>query len=291
MSLAKFITICVTTLFIKIDPFASSTTYTSGADLNNAAIPRLDVIQIGSAGGFSGYTAPLANTSTIGINLAQSGTTGTLNSTLCGTAALSDTVKLLEISGDATNFDVVCGTASGYQLPTPPAHCFIRFLLTTGPSNPCEWFQASIPATCCVYIQPGSADPQLTSGILGIACNLIIGSATQGLNGGISISAAVATVNSIISNYSAGQHPILTLNSNTTFANAVNGISLSGAFAATFNTTSNIVSPTLSGANKISELIVGTGVTLTVNSAGAVTALPITLSSATSRINISGSTP
>ena len=172
-------------------------------------------------------------------------------------------------------------------------------MLTTGPTNPCSWFQSAIPASCCVYIQPGSADPMLTTGILDVPCNLNIGNAlsstsgglNNGVNGGISIPAAISTVNSIISVKNSSAHPILTLNANTIFANAVHGVSLSGHYTATFNKTSDIYAPTLTGTNKISKLIIGPNVTLTVNSSGAYDSLPLTFLAATSKCNISGANP
>ncbi len=273
------------------------TTYIPGTDENNSAIPRQDVISIGGSGGFSAYAAPLANTRTLSITLTQTGIPGISNSIACSAATFPNTLKELRLCGDATYFDLVCGTGSG--LPTPPANCNIRFMLTTGPTNPCSWFQSAIPASCCVYIQPGSADPMLTTGILDVPCNLNIGNAlsstsgglNNGVNGGISIPAAISTVNSIISVKNSSAHPILTLNANTIFANAVHGVSLSGHYTATFNKTSDIYAPTLTGTNKISKLIIGPNVTLTVNSSGAYDSLPLTFLAATSKCNISGANP
>ncbi len=219
------------------------TAYIPGPDQNDPSIPRYDTIRIGTSGGFSGYVAPLPKTSKIVLSLQPiAGATFGANSTIMTVAAFPNTIRELWITGDATGFDVACASGLGLQLPTPPKNCDVRFDLKAGPASTCKWFQGT-PSNCHVYVEPNCVDPMICGLLqtLDRSNRLIAGSSISlGTNTFVSCNIQRHPKIPVTSAYSRA---LLTIGANIIFQAAINGMSLTGPYVATFNQNSDLVDP------------------------------------------------
>lgn len=266
--------------------FSTLASYTCGVDLNQAGMGRTDYLLIGASGSLSGYTPPLANTSSLTINLTQTGTTPSgINSSGPGVSTFPTTLTSLTIAGFALGIDVLFGTpsySSGLQLPTPRAGCAIAFSLNSSPSAGCQWFQAALPSTCTLNVYPGTSDPMFTAGIFdvsGLTITTGIGltiATAQFLSGG-----QVKTI--IARRTGVSTYPTLTMNSSSVFNAAVTNVGLAGSFGATFNTSSSIYA-----LSSVTQLTVGSGAALSIYNMAGATVPTITLSASSSTASIKG---
>lgn len=226
---------------------ASVTAYILGAEEDKA---RNDIVRVGSAGGFSGFTNPTnRRCNTLSITFVQSGTTAAPNITSTSVSSLSKTIKDIWFEGDATGFDTLVSGGTQYAFPTPFADTTIHFLLSKAPTtNPLSWFQGDLPAGCRLVIEPGSVDPFINS-VLPLAGGYIIVGSSVAPEVGFSALLNSASAPCIIQRHphistkQAYQHAKITIAENTTFPNNVNGISLAGPYQATFKDDSDLVDP------------------------------------------------
>ncbi len=234
---------------------ATTTAYIPGDEAPTAKF-RNDIIRIGAAGGFNGFTAPGRNCKALYITLVESGTPAQPNSTYTNSYTgsgeiprLSSTIKDVWIKGDAVGFDTLVSGGAAYALFTPAAETTIHFLLTRAPdASPHSWFQGPLLAKCRLVIEPESADPFINTVLPMAGGNIIIGSA---VSPEIGFSALLNTISAPcpIQRYpsmaakNAHDKALITLSEATTFPSPVNGISLSGPYPVTFNATSDLVDP------------------------------------------------
>ena len=218
--------------------------YFPGPDAADSTVNwRFDRVLCNQGSGFTHYTAPSASITNLVMSI------GTASSVIANTSAtaittLPSTVTTLWITGDASNIDTVCGSASNCQLPTPSAPSgTLRFALTSGPSSTCKWFCGNLPNGWTVSIEPHSADPKLGTGILDRALTNPI---SVGNTAGLSLPSGGFTLNAPLSRKTGlSTYPPLTLtDANTTFAGAVSNLALNNStYASIFTATSTIASP------------------------------------------------
>lgn len=218
-----------------------------GATVTTAYIPglddgtvRRDTVNIGGvAGDFAGYSVPGATVKTLYINLVRS-EAGIANANPTGITSFPSTIKDIWITGNALSLNTVIGAAAR-ALPTPSDNTTIHFALTTAPAAAVTWFQAALPSKCKIIIEKDSADPLLTNFLNTSFDSLTVGSPIT-LPGAITIRAKVSRL-STLSESDALTRALITMAGATTFSKATKGISLAGAFAATFSDSSELVDP------------------------------------------------
>jgi len=260
----------IVTIFVSY--IEASTCYFPGLEVNGE---RSDLIRVGSAGGFSGFTVPSSACKKLYITFMES--ESRIEPNIVPTFSsytdsdevyhLPSTLKDIYIMGNTTHFcDLVLGNSrhgsfapiydpSAYALPTPAANTNVHFLLTSAPrETPHTWFQGPLLAKCLLVIEPGSADPHINS-VLPLAGGDILIGAPVAPKAGFS-----ALVNSATGLLCIQRHPnidvtdayskaVITLAEATTFPGHVNGISLAGAYPTTYTFKSNLVDPTAESAN------------------------------------------
>lgn len=263
----------------------AATVYTPGFELADGS--RNDIIRVGSAGGFSGYTEPGRDVSKLLITFVASGNAAEPNnvptfSSYTDTGMLRhlpSTIKDVYLMGDATDFmTLVLGNSAhtyyspdyrpaAYALPTPSEKTTVHFLLSNAPStSPQLWFQGPLPAGCRLVIEPGSGDPFINT-VLPLAGGKIILGAPVAPEPGFSDLLAGSTGPCPIQRHpkvsidNAYLKAVMTLPEDTIFNDAVNGISLSGPHSSTFYSPSDLIDPAADSAE--AGYIIGERVTLT----------------------------
>ena len=263
----------------------AATVYTPGFELADGS--RSDIIRVGSTGSFSAYTDPSKSVKALYITLVASGTTAKPNnvptfSTYTDTGMLRhlpSTIKDVYIMGDATDFStLVLGNSlhtyyspayrpAAYALPTPAEKTTVHFLLSHAPAvSPLLWFQGPLPAACKLVIEPGSADPFINT-VLPLAGGKIVIGAPVAPEAGFSDLLAGSSGPCPIQRHpkllveDAHDKAVMTLAEATSFNDAVNGISLAGAFPVTFYKPSDLVDPAANSAE--AGYVVGERTTLT----------------------------
>ncbi|MEI7494021.1 MAG: hypothetical protein WCJ92_05435 [Alphaproteobacteria bacterium] len=240
---------------------ATTTAYLPGDESPTAKF-RNDIIRIGAAGGFDGFTAPGRNCKALYITLVESGTAAQANNVHTNSYTgsgeiphLSSAIKDIWIEGDAHGFDTLVSGGAAYALFTPAAETTIHFLLTRAPAtSPHSWFQGPLLAKCRLVIEPDSADPFINTVLPMAGGNIIIGSAVSPAVG-FSTLLSTITAPCPIQRYpsmaakNAHDKALITLREATTFPYPVNGISLSGPYQVAFNATSDLVDPSADSAN------------------------------------------
>jgi hypothetical protein len=234
---------------------ATTTAYLPGDEAPTAKF-RNDIIRIGAAGGFDGFTAPGRNCKALHITLVESGTTAEANNAYTNGYTgygeiphLSSTIKDIWIEGNTRGFDILVSGGAAYALPTPAAGTTIHFLLSRAPEDsPLSWFQGPLLANCRLVIEPDSADPFINSVLPMAGGNIIIGSAVSpeiGFSELLNTIPAPCPIQRYPSIAAKNAHnkALITLRENTVFPSPVNGISLSGPYRVTFNATSDLVDP------------------------------------------------
>lgn len=231
----------------------TATSYQNGlplnVDLNTSKGERIDILKIGSTGGFSNFEMPGSWCRKLTINFAQTNTGAEENTELTNSydgigevPHLPNTVDELWLTGDPWGYDILVQGGRQYALPTPAPGTRIRFSFSKSPyKNPLGWFQGDLPASCQVIIEPGSADPFINS-VLPFGGSLIVGAPIT-LDEGVAGSIAASTLAPFtIQRYTNAdiEQSSITLTEPTTFSAGVFGIKLKGPFSATFKADSNL---------------------------------------------------
>jgi len=258
LGLAATISSCFSALFAAAD---TTTVYIPGIDEVGGTV-RCDTVVLGIAGNLSGYRAPLASCNVLYINLVQSGSTVGANAAATGPAAavtappllvaaaggLPACVKDLWITGDASDVHTAFGAAAR-ALPTPAPGTTIHFLLSEAANSAhARWFQSALPASCRVVVEPLSADPRLNTVMPPATGMIILGAPVAPAAGFSALLNCPIYRHPSIAASRAYDKALLTMAEATIFSASVKGISLAGAFAATFNDSSCIIDPAANAA-------------------------------------------
>ena len=240
---------------------ATTTAYLPGDETATSKF-RSDIIRIGAAGGFDGFTAPGRNCKALYITLVESGTAAQANNVHTNSYTgsgeiphLSSTIKDIWIEGDAHGFDTLVSGGAAYALFTPAAGTTVHFSLTRAPTDsPLSWFQGPLLANCRLVIEPESADPFINTVLPMAGGNIILGAAVSPEVGFSALLNTIPTPCLIqrhprIAAKNAYNKAVMILSETTVFPSAVNGISLSGAYQVTFNATSDLVDPAADSAD------------------------------------------
>ena len=234
----------------------ATTAYIPGAE-DPGSKSRNDIVRMGAAGGFSGFTQPNATCKALCITFMQSGSPAAPNNVYTNSYTgsgepprLSNKIKDIWFEGDASGFNTLVSSGAAYALPTPAAGTTIHFSLTRAPAaSPLSWFQGPLLAGCRLVIEPESADPFINT-VLPMAGGIIVIGSNVSPAAGFS-----ALLNSITAPCPIQRHPnvaakhaheraVLTLQEATIFPYAVNGLSLNGAYPVTFSASADLVDPT-----------------------------------------------
>lgn len=219
---------------------ATVTTYTPGIEEASTGIRR-DTLLCGTAGNFNGYTDPVvATTKALYITLVNLTGAAVANGAVTTATTLPAAIKDLWILGDATDYVTVAGGPT-FALPTPAAGTTVHFLLSVAAGAALtNWFQAVLPSTCKIVVEPGSADPCLRG--LGTSIPQVT------LGASVALPATVTTIAKLsrhakTTEANAAAQAQLTMAGPTTFTSGISGCSLAGAFIATVNASSTVVDP------------------------------------------------
>jgi hypothetical protein len=216
--------------------FGATTTYFPG--LEEDCGERRDTISVGGAGHFNGYTPPSDKIKKLYINLVPA-VAGVLNNADTVYDTFPTAVKDLYITGDSRGYGTLVNAAN-LGLPTPAPGTVLHFALKTS-AIVTNWFKASLPTTCPVIVEPGSADPFLV-GLQTTSLNSLILGISIILPVGITKVTSLKRHKSILE-ASSSTNARLTISAATTFSGGIKGASLGGAFGVTVGDNSEIVDP------------------------------------------------
>jgi hypothetical protein len=244
------------------------TAYDTGAVSNGV---RHDRVTLGVAGDFTGFAYSAEPIYTLYIDFTTGDGTAAANDTNTGAdkTKLPSTIKDLWLTGSFTNYATAVGSTAAWALPTPPEGARIHFLLADSPSAaPALLFQANIPSSCEIIIEPGSADPVLST----ILASGGQGASIKSLSLGANIALAAGTyAMPIIRHKDVKESEVATKATITpggaaTFNGPLKGVRLvGGTNAMNFNEGAELVDPTAGAAT----WTVGAGKSLAIKEIGA----------------------
>lgn len=244
----------------------AATQYIVGPEIDGV---RSDIIRLGSAGGFNGFTQPSGSVKTLNIQLMPSGTAVESNTIPTfadydGTGTmpyLASTVKDVYVTGNAADWaTLVLGNSAhglydpalspgAYGLPTPWTEATVHFALSQSPADVPElWFQGRFLAKSRVVVEPNSQDPCLSTLVLYNGGTYVIGSPVVpavGFSDALNSGTGAVTiqrhpkvkVNEVVTQAS------MTLAEDTIFNCLISGISIAGDFSTTFNKNAYLIDP------------------------------------------------
>jgi hypothetical protein len=232
---------------------ATPTLYVCGVE-DLARRTRHDTLNVETAAGsLSAYTAPSASINSLIIQFV--GNAGVASSVLT-TTTIPATVKDVWLIGSALGYDTVTnGGFATLPLPVLGGATTIHFALTTAPATAARWF-TSLPSDCKILVEPG-VDPLLEN-ILGFSSARI--TLKRSIDSGTAATITPRVIkDSSIPSVLAASNARITMGANTTFSGGLTGVSLSGAYVATINGSSEVIDPT-----GITGCTLATGIDLTV---------------------------
>lgn len=220
-----------------------ATVYAPGTEVSRE---RYDTVTLGGAGDFDAFTAPSSTIEKLFLTFSTPVAIGAVAAnTAVAATDIPATVKEIWYHGDALGLSTTNGAAAN-ALPTPPANSIIHFNLSVSPAAAATWFISTIPSTCSIIVEKGSADPKLAVAHYAAAKSVQLGInlslAAITFSGKVFRSPKVAEADLA----TMGQ---LTVTGNAVFSKGIRGLKLvGGANALTFNDASDLPDLTSTGA-------------------------------------------